>query len=1436
MSAPTWLVRLAVLLILGLTLARGAVETGSPPPAIASWGSEPIEESGPTRATICLNGLWSFHPGGRNPAATWGEIRVPGAWAARSHPMPWVTRLGSGPEWAGLVLDNQDKNWLAVTTAVYGRRLAVPANWQGRSIALDLRRVGTDARIFIDGAAIGSVASPAGLVDLTGHLTAGSSPWLEIEVQAAASPDAVTVFTGTAADQVFTKKADLRCRGLLGDVLLTSAPADAHCSDVFVRTSVRQQRVDLDLELEGVADGQVQATARMLDPNGREEHVFTGSAEVKNGTATIGWPWTDARRWDLGQPELYTLDLSLSGTGFNDRLRQEFGFKELWIDGRRLMLNGSEFHPRPYALVNESDRNWGMAELIDAAIDGLRGAGFDCQELWPWDQAERGVPDWHDLWYERAKHKGWGMIASLQDSRQILGQAWRDPVRRAGWDAAVRAQVRRNRNNPAILMWVHTPNVYGLWNDQDPRLLGQRSRLAAESHAEGNDLTPGLEANAFIRALDPTRPVFTHHGGAVGDVHTANTYPCLAQPQEQAEWLSDWAAHGEVPYWAVEFGPFILDYRRGRLTGGWGQPFGAIHTELLVTEHLAGWYGRAAYLSETPALRALNPKYFEKDQKYRQIPDGWRPDQPLADRHMAEQLNDVFRSWRSMGAAFSPLPWEGEWGWDHGNNARGEDIRRRREATAPFIPGRRGLWFPDLPLNTAHFLQPEGSSPLARATVFAAANGPTLAWICAPPRADDPAAITAKDHAFAAGSTFVKSIALLNDSRREAAAGVHWEVSVGTAVVAQGTAATTLVTGTVHHVPIVVTLPMVTERTDGELRCSAVIDGHVQHDRYAFRVFPPQTRVAVTAQVLDPAGDSRRLLADLGVTVDGSNPASLRIIGRGALASGAIHLADQEVWVRAGGRLLVLAQDPTWIREVIGWRVGYQVLRRVFPVTDGHPLLSGLDERDLRDWAGAGTLVEPRPVIDQDNRSGARYPTHTWHWGNRGSVCSAPIEKPHRSGWRALLECDFDLASTPLMELDVGRGRITWCQLDLEARGAEDPAAARLAANLLHHVAEAPLIEHPDRAHYLGNDADRAFLTALGVVFADQGGPLIVGHGADPQRVAQAIAAGERVVALAAAPMGLTTTQNDRWPGSTEQPTWAALRGLTPADLRRSVDGPQELLTVGTSGWDLTAGGLFARPNGSEQVLLCLADPRALPADTKTYYRLARWRLTRTLCQVLANYGAGFAADRRLWVTPTHDNAEGEIISLAGEWSAKLTVALPAALDPQAKHPDTGPSPAALAAARSDFDDTTWEHHKLPGKWSQWGEAWAHHDGEGVFRRTLTLTTDVVARPELILELGPIDDVDTVWFNGVEIGHTGTDQPEFWSRPRVYRIPPGLAVVGRNIIVISNRDLYGDGSIGETPQGFRLRAPLPPRDDGWYHPDEEKRHEVADDPHRYYRW
>lgn len=59
---------------------------------------------------------------------------------------------------------------------------------------------------------------------------------------------------------------------------------------------------------------------------------------------------------------------------------------------------------------------------------------------------------------------------------------------------------------------------------------------------------------------------------------------------------------------------------------------------------------------------------------------------------------------------------------------------------------------------------------------------------------------------------------------------------------------------------------------------------------------------------------------------------------------------------------------------------------------------------------------------------------------------------------------------------------------------------------------------------------------------------------------------------------------------------------------------------------------------------------------------------------------------------------------------------------------------------------------------------------------------------DLTLELGVIDDLDTTYFNGEQVGFTGPETKDPWSVKRVYTVPARLVRPGRNVIAVRNFD------------------------------------------------
>ena len=69
------------------------------------------------------------------------------------------------------------------------------------------------------------------------------------------------------------------------------------------------------------------------------------------------------------------------------------------------------------------------------------------------------------------------------------------------------------------------------------------------------------------------------------------------------------------------------------------------------------------------------------------------------------------------------------------------------------------------------------------------------------------------------------------------------------------------------------------------------------------------------------------------------------------------------------------------------------------------------------------------------------------------------------------------------MELDYGQGRLIVCTLDLEDHVALDPAARRMAENVLDYALHSPLAPRVNNVAYLGNGAGAAWLDGIGVSY-----------------------------------------------------------------------------------------------------------------------------------------------------------------------------------------------------------------------------------------------------------------------------------------------------------------------------------------------------------------
>jgi sialate O-acetylesterase len=120
-------------------------------------------------------------------------------------------------------------------------------------------------------------------------------------------------------------------------------------------------------------------------------------------------------------------------------------------------------------------------------------------------------------------------------------------------------------------------------------------------------------------------------------------------------------------------------------------------------------------------------------------------------------------------------------------------------------------------------------------------------------------------------------------------------------------------------------------------------------------------------------------------------------------------------------------------------------------------------------------------------------------------------------------------------------------------------------------------------------------------------------------------------------------------------------------------------------------------------------------------------------------------------------------------------------------------------AHRVDAEDTAWPVLKLPTTW----EAAGHGALDGVvwFRKKIDIPADWQSR-ELILELGPIDDLDTTYVNATKVGEVTTY--DSWQKPRIYTVPANVITAGRNSIAVKVTDNAGGGGIYGNPEQLKI--------------------------------
>ena len=817
----------------------------------------------PTRGKICLNGLWGFRPVLAKEAAErvppvgdcWGWFKVPGIW----------------PDAAGASAGGAQQVWLApwleehVTTktfqqAWYKRRIAVPPAWASRRLVLDFTMLQSHARAFVDGVACGELWYPGGELELTGKLKPGAEQELALLVTALPLTAERNAFM--APDRVVTDKASVKLKGITGDLFLCAMPAQGRLEDAQIITSVRDRTITFAAETAGLGAGPFRLRAEVTGC-GEASRVFTSGLLKPDATGVLRFTaaWPDAKLWDVATPQnLYAAALTLTadlGAPLDTLTPVTFGFRDIHLAGRDILLNGTPVHLR--ALFNASANGSADKATGAAACElcrRMQAYGFNALIGGNYDFTPGSV-GYLDGLLEACDATGMLMAFSLPHMKDF-GYKLQDPAMAARYRAQTAWLMRRARNHPSVIFYAMNHNATGYYGDQNPLKIDGVYQIP-ETEASRNawwarNRKQARITEAIAKELDPTRPVYHHQSGNLGDLYTVNCYLNWAPAQERSDWTEHWATQGVKPLFFVEWGlPHISSWSSYR-----GPQFiwrCEAFQSLWAAEFAAQCWGDAAYRDDAAAAQALD---HEEALWARGKPFTWSTlNQPLHNltqnysRVQAHFTDDNWRSHRTWGVS-AMLPWDQGDFWERVVDAPEATVC----ADALKNLKRPGI-APDRLLPGKQFIEDLGAPAAYRPTAMGQAmlrwNQPDCAYIGGPAEA-----FTAKDHLFAPGATVKKSLVLLNDQRREQTVKWTWQLRQKDDLLREQHGSAMVPTGGKVLVPVACELPKAAaEGTEFQLAATfAFENGTTQTDEMSLRAVTPPSGAAAKQPVLlyDPRG------------------------------------------------------------------------------------------------------------------------------------------------------------------------------------------------------------------------------------------------------------------------------------------------------------------------------------------------------------------------------------------------------------------------------------------------------------------------------------------------------------------------------------------------------------------------------------------------------
>jgi len=408
-------------------------------------------------------------------------------------------------------------------TAWYEREIEIPADYEGKRIALCFHGVDDTAKVWVNGRYVGghSGAQPPFLLDITPAAQAGQTNTITIKVTD--PPGGTSYFMDTHSL--------IGVSGLWRSVWLEATDA-AFLSDLFIIPDIDRSSATVRLTIHVPpqwSGGEAVLTVKAEGPDGKV-HQASESVRLAAGggdpflTADLTLRIPDAQLWDIDDPNLYHVEASLAREDGEtiDTVTADFGMRKLHTENGRIYLNnkviyivGGGLDPGPFG--GAVDVNWHgpppYAQPSDKEIQSnLRkakslGVNFVRVPLRPMHPR---LLHWADRVGILVMQGGpWTPTNGIQAAGGMEEY-------KKSWSKIV----LRDRNHPSVALWE-------LFNESFGISLTEFKGLAGElyDHVKSLDPTRFILDNAGGTYLNELNYIANHGKTDIEDVHSYPGFP-----------------------------------------------------------------------------------------------------------------------------------------------------------------------------------------------------------------------------------------------------------------------------------------------------------------------------------------------------------------------------------------------------------------------------------------------------------------------------------------------------------------------------------------------------------------------------------------------------------------------------------------------------------------------------------------------------------------------------------------------------------------------------------------------------------------------------------------------------------------------------------------------------------------------------------------------